>query len=112
MEKRKTGKELRRSRKDALIKRQKEKEQIKPSGKSFFRTDLQDVNFWTPKDGKHYIDIIPFLMGPNSPVYRGKVVTPEGEDDYMVEAWVHYGIGPGEDESVICLAQMYEKKCP
>ncbi|OGH07207.1 MAG: hypothetical protein A2W22_00585 [Candidatus Levybacteria bacterium RBG_16_35_11] len=80
-------------------------------GKGIFRDDVS-VDFYTPKAGEHIVDIVPFDMGPDSPIFRGKPLTVEGDPDYVLDLWVHYGEGVGADQSVICLAQTFEKKCP
>src|SRR4030066_363029 len=80
-------------------------------GKGIFKDDVR-ADFFNPKVGEHIIDIVPFDMGANSPVDRGRPLTPEGEPDYVLDIWVHYGEGVAGDQSVVCLAKTYEKKCP
>jgi len=96
----------RRSMKEALLKRVQEGQNRKEgTAKGIFKTDLEDVPFWNCADGDHLLDIIPYMAGPYDPV------TPEGKETYVLEVFVHRGVGITEG-SIICLAETYRKPCP
>ena len=100
------------NRSKALLNRIKRNQKRKEIGRSAIKAGM-DVTFWAPKLGQHIIDIIPFKMGSNSPLDDiGQPLTPEGEDDYVLDYWVHRNIGPGEDQTIVCLAKTYREKCP
>lgn len=73
--------------------------------KSYFRQDLEDISFWKPDKGSHIIDIIPYRAGPNDPHVK------EGLGQYVLDLWVHTGVGVNEDQYV-CLARNYNRECP
>lgn len=102
--KRKT--DVRAKMKEALKKRmQEDQERRESSGRGFFKADT-GASFWNPEGGDHLIDIIPFVAGTNHPTVE------EGEPAYSLRLRVHYGIGPSEDVSVICLAETFNQPCP
>ena len=94
--------------KEALLKRQQEShDRRKDSGKfkSFFRDDLEKVNFWKCSDKEHTIDIIPYIAGGNDP-HNAK-----GDLCYVLDLFIHGGVGVNED-AYICLARSFNKPCP
>ena len=72
---------------------------------------VDDVEFFSPKEGKNKINIIPYeIKSPNHPlVKKGEMEI--GEMDYVMDIWVHKNIGPSET-NVICLKNTYGKACP
>ncbi len=93
--------------KEALLKRTKKGASRKGFGKSsVFKSDLEDIKFWSCKQGDHIIDIIPYDAGANDPL------TDEGDPTYCFEFFIHRDVGPTEDQKVICLAETYGEACP
>lgn len=70
-----------------------------------------EVNFFSPQEGRNRINIIPYtIKTKNHPlVKRGEFEI--GDKDYMMDVWVHRGVGPSE-ASVVCLKNTYGKPCP
>lgn len=92
----KTGTSFRdkfRNQKQDLMKRHQEQIDSKDSG-SKYPTIFDDeqvpkgIEFWRCKPGEHLIDIIPFFAGSQHPSVR------EGSLAYVVDLWVHVGVGP------------------
>lgn len=101
---------LRDKMKTAMKKRVQESyERIEDSGRftTIFKKDLQDVNFWGCAVSKeeHILDTIPYLAGKKDPKVS------EGEPTYVLDLWVHKGIGANEG-SYVCPARNYNKPCP
>ena len=70
-----------------------------------------EVTFFSPTEGKHRINIIPFtIKSKNHPLVK-KGEAEIGEQDYVMDFYVHRGVGPAE-KSVICLKNTYGKPCP
>jgi len=92
----KTGTSFRdrfRNQKQDLMKRHQEQVDSKDSGTKYptiFDEDQipKGIEFWRCKPGEHLIDIIPFFAGTQHPKVR------EGELAYVVDLWVHVGVGP------------------
>lgn len=98
--------------KTALVQRIQENQQNEKQNlsKSYFKQSL-NLKLYRLGEGDHIIDIIPYLVGENHPdVLRRRLEV--GSPAYTLEVLVHRGIGPTEDKTVICLAEMYGKKCP
>lgn len=70
-----------------------------------------EITFFSPAEGKHRINIIPYtIKSKNHPlVKRGEAEV--GEQDYIMDFYVHRGVGPAE-KSVLCLKNTYGKPCP
>jgi len=84
------------------------------SGKGFFKDNLQNVKFWSCKEGDHLIDIIPYNIGENDPrlsKFSKRNELQVGDPHYVLEVFAHYDVGPSE-QSCICLAETYNKPCP
>jgi len=92
-------------RRAALKKREKEGV---PSNQSFKPildfSEFEGIEFYKPEKGQNEIDIIPFAITQSWMPYE------PGYDDYAVEYWIHYGIGPNNDK-VIC-PRTINKPCP
>ena len=82
-----------------------DQEQRESGGKGVFKSGT-GVNFWNPQGGDHIVDIIPYVAGANHSSVD------EGDPAYVLKLAVHYGIGPTEDKSYVCLAETFGKPCP
>lgn len=94
--------------KEGIKKRQQESyEKREDSGKfrSIFIDPIGRDKFWKPTVGEHQINIIPFIAGKNNPN------TPEGDPSYVLDIWVHSGVGVNEDQYV-CPARNFDQPCP
>jgi hypothetical protein len=70
-----------------------------------------DVTFFNPAEGKHRINIVPYIIkSKNHPLVK-KGEAEIGEMDYVLDFYVHRGVGPAE-KSVLCLKNTFEKPCP
>ena len=70
-----------------------------------------DVQFFSPSEGRNRINIIPYtIKTKNHPLVK-KGEFEVGEKDYVMDVFVHRGVGPSE-ASVLCLKQTYGKPCP
>lgn len=70
-----------------------------------------DVTFFNPAEGKHRINIVPYIIkSKNHPLVK-KGEAEVGEMDYVLDFYVHRGVGPSE-KSVLCLKNTYGKPCP
>jgi len=69
------------------------------------------ITQWKPGEGDHEIDVIPYAIGENDPrVVKGEKEA--GYDHYVLMVFVHQNVGPTGQDSIICLANTYGKKCP
>lgn len=67
----------------------------------------EDVSFWKCGAGRHVIDIIPFIAGPDVPNKNAE----EGSIEYVIDLWMHRGVGP-QDDSFVCPTRTWGKPCP
>ena len=60
------------------------------------------------------MDIVPFEAGDNMPIDHrtNKPMVAEGDWAYTYEYWVHRGVGPLNNETVICPERTYKQPCP
>jgi hypothetical protein len=74
--------------------------------KSIFK-NLDGKSLWKCGEGDHVIDIIPFITGENNPNDA------PDEGAYVLDLWVHYGVGVNDD-SYVCmnLTGGWHKPCP
>lgn len=70
-----------------------------------------EVPQWKCAEGKHKVDIIPFISTGKVPAGRPGDVIPEGELAYLFECWVHFNVG-ANDDAFICLSKTYGDPCP
>src|SRR5574343_729567 len=76
------------ARKAALLARMRQGQSVSTGTRSYFKDGLEGVNFWSPKEGDHILDIIPYKCGPDEPLIAwGKLK--EGDDTYVLEIWIH-----------------------
>lgn len=93
---------------DKLYERQEKSYQTREDSGRFrniFKTDIEGFKLLKLKEGEHLVDIVPYRAGKHDPV------TKEGVPSYVLDLWVHRGIGATED-SFICLKLTYGKPCP
>ena len=70
-----------------------------------------EVEFFSPKEGRNRINIIPYtIKTKNHPLVK-KGEFEVGDKDYVMDIFVHRGVGPSE-ASVLCLKNTYGKPCP
>lgn len=70
-----------------------------------------DISFFSPTEGKNRINIIPYtIKTKNHPLVK-KGEFDVGEKDYVMDVFVHRGVGPSE-ASVLCLKSTFGKPCP
>lgn len=83
------------------------------AGKGFFKAN-EDVTFFQPEYDVNTIDLVPFEMGDRSPLNldTGESAVAEGEWAYNLDFWVHFNLGPGEDQSAVCPERTYGEPCP
>lgn len=76
---------------------------------NIFRPDVR-IPLWNATEGQHVIDILPYIVGQNYPS-RTFPDTTAGSPHYVLDIWVHRGIGVNED-SFVCPARNYDLPCP
>ena len=79
----------------------------------FNKEDIPDgVDFYKVNEGEHIIDIIPFEVGKNMPLNSyGKPVSEEGDFDYVLDYFVHTGIG-AMNVPYVCPYENFGDPCP
>ncbi len=110
MVKTKTGKKSKFDRsalKDRLLKRTEESYASKESSGKYSNYFIKDkkLPLWKPKDSEHLFNVIPYIVGSRDPKLK------EGEVSYILDIWVHSGVGINEDRYV-CVARNYGQPCP
>jgi hypothetical protein len=94
------------SMKDSLAKQAKHQADTKDSGGSGAKAiNITKEMAFKPQVGKNKVDIIPFKAGKNNPN------TEPGEFAYVLDFWVHKGVGPNND-NILCPAKNFRKPCP
>lgn len=71
----------------------------------FIKDAVGNIPKWKCSEDEHFINIIPYFAGKNNPNVK------EGKLTHNLDIWVHGKVGINED-SYICLARSYGKKCP
>lgn len=67
--------------------------------------------FYKIKHDLNKIDILPFkVKSKNHPLVKRGVLE-IGDDDYVLDVWIHKNIGPSESD-IVCLKKNYGKPCP
>lgn len=91
------------------IKKRNEDKNSFPGGEGILSLP-EGFEFFTPKKGRNTIDILPFFVGKNHPdVVKGEI--DEGDIDYVLDIWVHRGIGVNNND-VVCLNNNFGESCP
>jgi len=76
-----------------------------------YRNYNGDITFFNPAEGKHRINIVPYIIkSKNHPLVK-KGEAEIGEMDYVLDFYVHRGVGPAE-KSILCLKNTFGKPCP
>lgn len=84
----------------------RQKESAARAGSSGFIGVMKDgLPTWKAGEGKHKIDILPFVVGKKHPTLK------KGEYDYKLDVWVHSNIGV-DNAQYLCLHKMFEQDCP
>lgn len=96
------------SMKEQLAKRLKENQERNESfgGIALFNDEDARKSVWKCGEGKHIIDILPYITGKNDPSLG------EGEIQYVYEYYFHGGLGIEGKNSAMCLLKTYGKPCP
>jgi hypothetical protein len=68
-------------------------------------TKKAGVKFFKCKEDDHELFIVPYIVGKHHPRLK------EGKMDFVLNVFVHRGIGVNED-SYICLNRTFRQKCP
>lgn len=102
---------------NALKKRHSEQVKNKDSRGRFPSIILNDllpkgVEQWLPKEGEHFMDIIPWLAGPNMPYNSSNVpVSAESEVEYVLDIFVHQNVGTLR-RPFVCPYENFGSDCP
>lgn len=101
--------------KGGLAKRYQASYETKGSGRVTGVMDYKkvdrEVEFFSPKEGRNRINIIPYIIKTkNHPLVR-KGEFEIGDKDYVMDIYTHRGVGPSE-ATVLCLKNTYGKPCP
>ena len=76
-----------------------------------YRNHDGEIKFFSPAEGKHRINIIPYVIKTkNHPLVKSGEAE-IGEKDYVLDFYAHRGVGPAE-KTVLCLKNTYGKPCP
>ena len=76
-----------------------------------YRAHDGEIKFFSPAEGKHRINIIPYtIKTKNHPLVKSGEAE-IGEKDYVLDFYTHRGVGPAE-KTVLCLKNTYGKPCP
>lgn len=76
-----------------------------------YRNHDGEIKFFNPTEGKHRINIIPYVIKTkNHPLVKSGEAE-IGEKDYVLDFFTHRNVGPGE-KTVICLKNTFGKPCP
>jgi hypothetical protein len=97
---------LKEARKAALLARMRQGQALAAGTRSYFKSNLEGVSFWSPKEGDHILDVIPYTAGPDDPQVKA------GEQTYVLEVYIHPEVGGIEDQTMICIEKTYKKPCP
>ena len=64
----------------------------------------EGIKTWKCGEGDHEVDIIPYYVGEHHPTRKPP------DWDYVLDIWVHYGVGVNED-AFLCMAKTYKQRC-
>lgn len=70
-----------------------------------------DITFFSPKEGRNRINIVPFIIKTKNHPLVAKKRWDIGDADYVLDVYTHRSVGPTES-TVLCLKQTYGKPCP
>ncbi len=66
-----------------------------------------DISFWKCGGGRHVIDIIPFIAGPDVPNKNAE----EGSIEYVIDLWMHR-LTNSLNDVFVCPTRTWGKPCP
>jgi len=69
--------------------------------------DYSDISFYKPEEGRKSIDILPWIVQTNQ---HPQGIEP-GEEDYILDIWVHYRVGV-TNKTIVCPLRNYGNPCP
>lgn len=93
-----------------LMQRTKESYEMRDDSGMYGGVLKEGSKKWLPKAGKHFFDIVPYMITENHPlVIRGKKKA--GSWDYVLVYHRHGNVGATRDQ-VLCLAKTYGRPCP
>jgi hypothetical protein len=93
------------------LQRTHEEQHNRPDRKSFSSLFIPEVlakhnvQIWRPDTGDHFIDVLPFLAGPNHPHVK------EDKPAYLLDLDVHRNVGP-MNLQYVCLSEIWGEPCP
>lgn len=71
-----------------------------------------DVKFYKMTKGKHRFNIIPFIIkSKNHPLVKSGDMK-IGDQDYLMDVWLHKGLGPANNAQIICQKKTFNRACP
>lgn len=74
-------------------------------GSSIFKSNIE-IPFWKCGEGRHLLDIIPYVSGSHN-----TMGIEEGEWAHYLDIWVHYRVG-ASDDAFVCLSKNWKEPCP
>jgi hypothetical protein len=99
------SKEISNALKELTLKNAMNREKSDPQKKGYLNlSKAGDVSFFKAPTGKYKIEILPYLITTDKHPRKGTPV------DYLLDIWVHFGIGI-MDDSFVCLKNTYRKPC-
>jgi hypothetical protein len=70
-----------------------------------------ETKFYKPKEARNRVIILPFKMTSKKHPLIAQGRCKVGDDDYVMDVWVHQRAGEGEVD-IVCLKKNYHKACP
>ena len=83
----------------------RQKQSASKAGSGFISVLKSDLPIWKCLEGKHKIDILPFVVGKKHPELK------KGEIDYKMDVWLHSNVGV-DNAQYLCLKKMTGEDCP
>jgi len=72
----------------------------------------EGTEFFKPVEGKNAIEILPFFASSKKHPDVANNDIQVGDPDYLLDLWVHRGIGISKTDDFLCLRKNYNKHCP
>ncbi len=69
--------------------------------------EIVPIRTWTCKEGDHYLDVVPYVVGKGNPNPRLR----PGTKNYVLVVLVHENVGTN-NSSVVCPSRNYGQACP
>lgn len=70
-----------------------------------------ETKFFKPKEARNEIILVPYKIKTKKHPMVASGDMEIGDEDYVMDVWVHRSVGPGEVD-VVCLKNNYHKACP